>query len=339
MDADCLVVGAGVAGLACASGLARSGTRVLVLEKSRGVGGRCATRRIGSEPVDFGLVFLHGSDRRFVGAVESVSGATLLPGWPRRIHGSGHPCQPGAFAPGETRWAFAEGLTAFPKHLAAGLDIRRGIRVTGLAEEGRNLRLELENAASLVAGCVVVALPVEQARGLLGTLPSPPAGLQSSLALLQMVGSLPCLTVMAGYPNSCPAPAWDVCYPEDSPILQLIAHDSAKRENPEGRILVLQARPAWSQAHLENGPEAWSAALLGEARRLAGDWAGSPEWVQGHRWRFSRVDRGCEFSGPMLLEFPGGARLGLAGEVFFPGGGVQAAFLSGLRLAERLAGG
>ncbi len=33
---------------------------------------------------------------------------------------------------------------------------------------------------------------------------------------------------------------------------------------------------------------------------------------------------------------PGGGRLGLCGDRFAPGGGVQAAFLSGQRLARRL---
>ncbi|MFN9939342.1 MAG: FAD-dependent oxidoreductase, partial [bacterium] len=42
---DVVVVGAGVAGLACAGALRESGASVVVLEKSRGVGGRCATRR------------------------------------------------------------------------------------------------------------------------------------------------------------------------------------------------------------------------------------------------------------------------------------------------------
>lgn len=339
MNADAVVVGAGLAGLACAARLVRSGARVVVLEKSRGVGGRCATRRVENQPVDFGPGFLHGSDPRFAKAVEEVSGATLLPGWPSRLHGAGHPCQPDAFQPGESRWAFAEGLNAFPKHLACDLDIRRQTRVMGIADRGKELELLTEAGETFRAPAVALALPLEQARELLTTCPDPPPSLHSGLALLNMVGSHPCLCAFAGYPLKGPAPEWDMCYPEATSVLQVVAHDSAKRVQPKARVLVLQALTSWSRQHLEETPEAWIPAILEETRQVVGEWAGSPLWVLGHRWRFARVDQGCEFSGPMVLAFPGGPRLGLAGEVFFPGGGIEAAFLSGERLAERLAGG
>ena len=49
------IVGAGVAGLAAARRLAGHGIPVTVLEKSRGLGGRCATRRVrtGSDELRF----------------------------------------------------------------------------------------------------------------------------------------------------------------------------------------------------------------------------------------------------------------------------------------------
>jgi predicted NAD/FAD-dependent oxidoreductase len=43
------VIGAGIAGLACAREIARADARVTVFEKSRGLGGRLGTRR-GSPP-------------------------------------------------------------------------------------------------------------------------------------------------------------------------------------------------------------------------------------------------------------------------------------------------
>jgi predicted NAD/FAD-dependent oxidoreductase len=55
--AEVLVIGAGLAGLSCACALREQSVDVRVLEKSRGVGGRCATRRIEGQPVDHGLAF------------------------------------------------------------------------------------------------------------------------------------------------------------------------------------------------------------------------------------------------------------------------------------------
>ena len=55
---DVAIIGAGVAGLTCAQQLHQAGYKVVVLEKSRGVGGRMATRRIEETYVDHGVRYL-----------------------------------------------------------------------------------------------------------------------------------------------------------------------------------------------------------------------------------------------------------------------------------------
>ena len=78
-------------------------------------------------------------------------------------------------------------------------------------------------------------------------------------------------------------------------------------------------------------------ALLDEAGRLLGPWAGQPASFQGHAWRKARVAPGTELSQPLLVELESGARMGCAGDGFHPAGGVEGAYLSGLHLAARLA--
>ncbi|MEO7327545.1 MAG: FAD-dependent oxidoreductase [Minicystis sp.] len=331
-DQRVIVVGAGIAGLSAARALADGGAAVQVLERARGVGGRVATRRFDEQPVDFGVAFFHGRDPAFLAALAEVP-ATLLPGWPTEIHGAGRPCQPEAFAADERRLAFAEGLTAFPKHLARGLDVRTSTRVTALSLTATQIRLELEGAEALEARTVLVCLSTEQARTLLATVPEPPSSVRSALALLDMMGFEPCLALIAGYPLDAPEPPAHVSYPEDSLVLQLMVHDSSKRVAPTARVMVYQALPRWSHAHLDD-PD-WPAALLAEAARLLGPWAAAPQFTHPHRWRHARTNRGSELMAPLLVHLPGGQRLGLAGELFAPGGGVEAAWVSGLGLARR----
>lgn len=328
-----IVVGAGVCGLTCAQALSAAGVAPLVLERARGVGGRCATRRVAGQPIDFGVAFLHGRDRDFLAALRAVP-ATVIEGWPFEIHGAGPPCQPAAFEPGEHRLAYAEGVTAFPKHLARGLAVRVGTRVVGLEPAGHALALRLEDGARLEAETVVLALAPEQALDLLRTLPDPSPEIRSGAALLDMTRSHACLAVMATYPEGAPRPTWQVSYPERSTVVQLVSHESAKRAAGNALALVVQAHAAWSRLHLDD--PAWPEALLREAAALLGDWAARPAAVEHHRWRFARGDRSGELASPLWLGLEGGAHLGLAGDRFAPGGGVQAAWLSGRRLAERI---
>src|SRR5437868_8184207 len=60
-QADAIVVGAGVAGLAAAETLARGGLRVILLEARDRVGGRLWTFRTDDgHPVELGAEFIHG---------------------------------------------------------------------------------------------------------------------------------------------------------------------------------------------------------------------------------------------------------------------------------------
>ena len=55
---DIAVIGAGISGLVCARRLQQAGHRVVVLDKSRGVGGRVATRRLHNTIADHGARYL-----------------------------------------------------------------------------------------------------------------------------------------------------------------------------------------------------------------------------------------------------------------------------------------
>lgn len=334
---DLVVVGAGIAGLSCARAAASAGLRTVVLERSAGVGGRCATRRVEGQPVDHGLSFLHGSVAEFLEALDTVD-ATPVTGWPSRVRGTGAPCQPAAFAAGERRMAFAEGLSVFPKFLAAGIDVRKNQTVLDVAERGAAAVVRLEGGRELIAERVVLALPCEQTNLFLVSLGGDDREVGAARRLLEMLGTRPCLTLLAGYPAARPAPDWDVWYPEDSKVLQMLANDSSKRRDPNYRVLVLQAHARWSDEHFDSEPAEWSGLLLAEAARLAGGFVSQPLWQQTHRWRYARSAGNGELSSPLLLRLPGGASIGLAGEFFEPGGGAQAAFLSGRALASRLAG-
>jgi renalase len=336
VETETVIVGAGIAGLACARSLVARGRTPLVLERSRGVGGRCATRRFDGQPVDHGAAFVHGSDPRFLGAARAVRSAAVLEGWPRKIEGDGPPCLPKAFDPREERFAYAEGMTALPKGLADGLDVRLECPVDSLAARGGRIVLRSEAGEEIAPDHLVLALPAPASRRLLAPWAGEEREASAVLRLLDMVGTQACLTLIAGYGPSGVPPDWDILYPGGSTVVQAVSHDSAKRRAPAALVLVVQARPCWSLRHGDDDPASWARELLAETARLVGSWAGEPAWSQPHRWRYARTDRGSEMSRPLAVRLPGGTRVIVTGESFAPGGGIEAAWLAGNASAARL---
>ena len=336
-SAEVLVVGAGVAGLACAGILEGRGVDVRVLEKSRGVGGRCATRRIKGQPVDHGLSFYHGDDPDFLSALRSVEPPAPLV-WPRRVIGDGTPCQPRALRESQERLAFAGGVSAFPKQLARGISVDLEVRATGIELDGGSLAVATASGQRYRARTVVLTLPAGQTPSLLRTIDAESKDLSSATDLLAGVSMVRCLTLIAGYPAGASIPEWDVCYPQESGILQMVTQDSRKRPAPAPPVFVLQGRPGWSAKHWDDGSAAWTQDMLSAASPLCGDWIMRPKWTDTHRWRYARLTGGDALTTPLLVRLANGSRIGIAGEATAEGGGVQAAWLSGQRMARRLLG-
>jgi renalase len=338
-DVDVLVIGAGVSGLAAAGELVRRGRRVLVLDRANGVGGRCASRTLHGQRVDYGAPFLHGSSPHFLGAVESCStgaaAARLLPGWPHRVVESRLACQPEAFAGAQRRLGVAEGVSALPKRLAAGLDIRTGVTISLLHAAPGGVQAVAADGRRFEAPSVLLALAAPQAVRLLEPFAGRMAGGRDRVRRLEALDHVPCLTVVAGYRGDTPVPAFDAWYPAETTILGAVVLDSAKRPGGAWRVLVLQARRHYSMTLLEAPDDTWARDLVWEAGEILGAWAGRPDWQWTHRWRWARIPPGGGRAGaPEWIDVEGGGRLGLCGEAFHDAGGVEGAFLSGVALGR-----
>lgn len=330
---DVIVVGAGIAGLQCARRLAAAGADLLVVDRADKPGGRCATRMFDGQPVDYGPLFLHGDDKGFLSAIDSVDDARRIDGWPHKVSGRGAPCQPDAFAPFETRLAFAEGVNAFPRKLARGLPVQLRTQVTACTPVKGFMQVADAAGTIFTSRHLVLALALEQSLPFLHAWRQQ-GSVEGALGMLEMFSSLPCLTMIAGYPSSAPATDWDVCYPEDDPAILLMSNESAKRPLASSRIMVYQASARWSRQRMGSDKEQWGRELLEAAARRLGPWAAAPVWTHSHRWRYSRVDRANELAAPLRISV-GESRVGIIGDLFSPGGGLQAAWQAGDRLGAQ----
>jgi len=252
---DIAVIGAGMAGLICAQQLRQAGYSVIVVENSRGLGGRVATRRLQGTCADHGMRYLEPQGKWSQQLIDILCDRHLLKPWIETIHqrdrqGQIHPIDqhPGYAAP--------DGMTAIAKFLATDLEIWRGQRVVAINPSQQLWQLTLETAdadpATLTARAIVLAIPAPQALALLEPLTELPSDLLTNLRSVEFD---PCLTAIAVYPeHRQPAVSdlpWRVMTFTDPTDLDWVGLDSSKRSHPTQPIFVLQSSAAFAQTHLE----------------------------------------------------------------------------------------
>lgn len=264
--ADVLIVGAGMAGIACARVLQGAGRSVLLLDKGRGIGGRMATKRVGLDGVD--IRFDHGAQQ--IGA-EAADFAALIAGAGAVVwdDGAGH------------RVGYP-GMSAVPKALAQGLDVRQSVEVTGLTQDGGAWQVQAGDAV-FRATRVVLAIPAPQAARLLGTA-------HPWVSALSAVEMAPCLTLMAAFAPGSPRPfhsRQDTGHP-----LAWIAQNSSKPGRGDAAVTwVAQAGAAWSRAHLGSTPDEIRDMMLPMLCDVLGVAPDTALVARTHRWRFGLVTR------------------------------------------------
>ena len=326
---DVAIVGAGVAGLTAAAALRERGFDVLVLEKSRGLGGRSATRRRGDLRIDHGAQFFTARDPRFQARVDGWLATGDVAVWTRGMHVWNPDAgwtEPGP--DGHPRYAPPAGMSTLGRLLGAGASVQREATVARVTRLDHGWRLALADGSTVDACAVLLTAPAPQARALLEEAPLAPGAAE----VLGAIEFEPVFAVLAGYEDVAPPP-WPGVRIEGHPDLAWLAHDGSRRGPAGGAgptVLVAHATPAFTRAHLDAPHDEVAVALLRAATALVA-WADRPSWRDVHRWRYARpVATRPE---PYLAAAPG---LMVAGDAF-GSDRVEGAFLSGLEAAEALA--
>lgn len=329
MIRDILVVGAGLCGLHAAGQLQSAGRSVLVLEKSRGFGGRAATRRWQERPVDHGAQFFTAKSPEFTAQVAQWSGKKICHEWTRGFHryadGKLHEPSGEAFP----RYACREGMSSLGRALAEPLGdlVRREAKVTRLSPDGELWLAELEDGRTFRARSLLLTPPPAQSSALL-TDAAPAAA-----AEIARHHSLPCLAVAAAFPRR--EMNWQGIQAPGDEILSWIGHDTGKRPelHPGCTILMLHAAPHFSSRNSGAPGEKIVAELLGRASEMTSqDWT-SPDDCFVQRWRYALpVSDGTE-PGPSVYRAP--APLVVAGDWCY-GGRIEGAWQAGHAASEHL---
>lgn len=261
-----IIIGSGMAGIACARAMAEAGMPVRVLDKGRGIGGRMATRRAalpgGDVTFDHGAQYIRPRDPAFA-EVLAAAGAS---DWP---DGGDH-----------DRLVGVPGMSSLPRALAEGLTVAQQAEVTAMVRQDGLWHLTT-GAGVLRAKRVVLTIPAPQAAALLG----PAHPFAADLARVTMD---PCLTLMAAFPPDSARPFVQRLDPDHD--LTWIAQESSKPGRTAAAVTwVAQAGLSFSVAHLESDPEDIAALMLRHLAEVLGVDPQDALFARSHRWRYAQA--------------------------------------------------
>ncbi|MGY6630756.1 MAG: NAD(P)/FAD-dependent oxidoreductase [Wenzhouxiangella sp.] len=277
---DVAVIGAGWAGLTAAAALAEQGMDVVVVEKARGPGGRCATRRQSALQFDHGAQYFTARSEAFREAVGDWQSRGWVAEWQPQIEVIGEkPSGTGRSSP-DARLVGVPGMNGVLRQLAEELDCRYRWQVAQLQQDSAAAGWTLigSEGQSLQARRVLITAPPAQVLGLIG----------QAHPLADLIGSVtmnPCWALMLGFDRPIEAP-FDAAFVNRGP-LSWIARDSDK-PGRTGEAWLAHASGEWSRQWLEADFDQAADALLEAFIDLLPQ-AGNqpPSLISAHRWRFS----------------------------------------------------
>ncbi|MES2511182.1 MAG: FAD-dependent oxidoreductase [Pseudomonadota bacterium] len=335
------VIGAGIAGIACARTLVQAGHQVTVFEKSAGAGGRMATRVNEFGGFDHGAQYFTARDARFIQVLMQTP-ATVRP-WSAntvRILDELGRVVASALPPKEAHWVSTPGMNALVRHWAAPLDSAQRLlvntQVTRIEADKLDptrwqVQTEGSGAGSRVHSgfdSIVLAIPVAQAKALL-------LSSQTGQGLIDAAAAVtvaPCWTLMLAFPQAIQpnlahlGPHWNAARSTHHRVAWLARESSKPGRSPIERWTV-QASPDWSERHIEDDDERVKAKLLKAFTEVTGIRA-TPAHAEVHRWRYAQT---MEPLGKTHL-WDARSGIGVCGD-WCIGHRVEDGFISGLEMA------
>ena len=297
---DIAIIGAGLAGLTCAQALQKAGYTVVILEKSRGVGGRVATRQIDNYRIDHGVRYLEAVGENVQNLIQAMQQQNGLKLWTETLY----EYQDNQLKPTvnqSPKYIAADGMNSVGKFLAEDLEIWFNRRVINLnITQNKTWHLSLEQThhtakdkpLEVEAKLVVLAVPAPQALTLLEPLEH-----QFSSDFINPIRSIEydaCITVMAGYSSEQNSAFeqrqidWKgVIFPENY-ILDWVGLESSKRQSSQFPAVVIHSTAEFAKQHLDTVDlEPVGQQIIQTAATQLMPELNQFDWMKVHRWRYA----------------------------------------------------
>jgi len=334
------IIGAGIAGLTAGRHLAKAGHEVTILEKSRGYGGRMATRYAGKNnetKLDHGLSHFSAESVHFQKFVDELKKEGLVKRWGEKIalFDGDKFYQTNPYPTDKVSYTATRGMNIIGKYLSRWVDVKTETTVGGLTYIGfnrgkkRSWMINLSAGNTFEADAVIIATPAPQAYGILNTSTNKTNALKI-IREIDEVHYTPCYTLLAGYGDR-ELPDWEGVICKNS-SLEFISNEAAKQNRNQECSFVVRATPEFTRTQRGKNEEIIKKEMLDKLASVIGGWAMTPQWSHVHFWRYNKAVKTLDR--PYIELEVQDAPLALIGD-YFRGSTVDHAYCSAVNLAQK----
>lgn len=317
------IIGTGIAGLSAAQALQSAGYNVQLFDKSRGSGGRMASKRSDAGALDLGAQYFTARDRRFVEVVQQWQAR----GWASQWQPSLYNYRDGELSASpdeQVRWVGSPRMSAITRAMLGALPVKFSCRITEVYRGEHHWTLQdAESQSHGPFSHVVIAMPAPQATTLLAAAPKLAAAAAS-------VSMDPTWAVALSFASPLDTRV-EGCFVQDSALDWLARSTSKPGRDNSNDTWILHATSQWSRQHIDLAKEQVIEHLHGAFAELIGCAVPAPTFTLAHRWLYARP------SAAHQLGALADADLGLyACGDWCLSGRVEGAWLSGQEAARKL---
>ncbi len=315
------IIGAGLAGLSCATKLKAIGFKVQIFEKSRGPSGRMSTRNGDHWSADHGAQYFTARDPLFVAELNTWIERGMVATWHPRLKVYENQ-QWRESASSQIRYVGVPAMNSLGKNLAKNFDVTYGQTIDQIVRKDDKWILHSfeEGSINEQFDWLVLAIPAPQAFILTHSI-------DRFIEEKNKVDMQGCWTVMA-----CFTEKQDILFDAtfiNGEVISWISRNNSKPGREGLETWTIHATPQWSQQWIELDKEEAGKRILECAMRLGLDCKNAQ--ISVHRWRYAS---GSVTANPEFTVYED-IQLGLCGD-WLHGGRVEGAWLSGYKLANQI---
>lgn len=341
------IVGAGLAGLSAAWSLRNDPVAITILEKSRGVSGRAATRGRNGVRYDHGANYFTPTSprlRRLVTHHLPTEALVDINGGVGRFDPDGTLHVPDAPAK-KPKWTYRDGISRLGKLLAAAssAEIQHQVRVASLHRKktsGSSLAWHLQDEDGGLYGpfeAVLLTPPAPQTASLLRASEMRDPLRTTLVEGMEAANYVPQFAYMLAMEGDVPRPVdtYGLRATDPASPMAWVGFENDKPGHvPEGTtLLVVQTSPRWTAERVDAEPSDFLSVVRAEVETLLDTRLPPFAWTDTQRWRYALPTSPADAA---ALADGAAAGLFFAGDALAGKGRVGRAVESGLDAADRV---